>query len=61
MKATISPKTRCRFSRKPAYRQKTVEEVFAIDPAYITWCYYNLKGLTWSHKVYTMISRYKRQ
>lgn len=61
MNSIIKPKSKCRFSQKPEYKLKTVEEVFAINPAYITWCYYNLKELKWSHRIYSMISAYKRQ
>ncbi len=60
MKTTINPKSTCRFSTKLQYKLKTVEEVFVIDPAYITWCYYNLKELKWSYRIYTMVSTYKR-
>lgn len=61
MNTTMHPKSTCRFSHKPTYRQKTIEEVFNIDPQYITWCYYNLRNVKWSYKVYTMVSIYKRK
>lgn len=35
----------CWFSLKPEYKQKSVNVVLKEDPAYIIWCFENLKYL----------------